>query len=285
MSMSGKYADPPMSVNESPVNVMQVDGEDYICLTDMAKSSGQERALFSWIRSKHTISFLGLWEQLHNPNFKLHEFVYFKNNAGENSFNPSVSDWIESTGATGIISKRGRYGGTYAHKDIAFEFGTWLSPEFKLQLITEYQELKIRQEKLASWTVTRTLSSVNYKLHTDAIKEHIIPGLSKGSLGKFVYTDEADMLNRIVFGLNASEWKKQNPILAKSGKNQRDYASTTQLVMLANLESLNSNLIAKGMAREDRMIELAREAKRQYQTFIDLEDINAQNLKRLADEN
>ena len=285
MSMSGKYADPPMSVNESPVNVMQVDGEDYICLTDMAKSSGQERALFSWIRSKHTISFLGLWEQLHNPNFKLHEFVYFKNNAGENSFNPSVSDWIESTGATGIISKRGRYGGTYAHKDIAFEFGTWLSPEFKLQLITEYQELKIRQEKLASWTVTRTLSSVNYKLHTDAIKEHIIPGLSKGSLGKFVYTDEADMLNRIVFGLNASEWKKQNPILAKSGKNQREYASTTQLVMLANLESLNSNLIAKGMAREDRMIELAREAKRQYQTFIDLEDINAQNLKRLADEN
>ena len=277
--------DPPMQLNDVSVNVTQIDGEDYICLTDMAKSAGQERALFSWIRSKHTIGFLGLWEQLHNPDFKLHEFVYFKDHAGENSFNPSVSEWIERTAARGIVTKRGRYGGTYAHKDIAFEFGTWLSPEFKLHLITEYQKLQKRQGELASWTIKRTLTSVNYKLHTDAIKEYIIPNLADKAIHQFTYTNEADMLNRIVFGMSASDWKKQNPNLAKSGKNQRDYASTSQLVILANLESLNSHLISKNISQGDRIVELAHEAKRQYQTFVDIESIETQNIERLSDEN
>ena len=283
--MASKMIDPPMQLNNISVNVTQIDGEDYICLTDMAKSTGQERALFSWIRSKHTIGFLGLWEQLHNADFKLHEFVYFKDHAGENSFNPSVSEWIERTGAKGIVTRRGRYGGTYAHKDIAFEFGTWLSPEFKLHLITEYQELQRRQGELASWTVKRALTSVNYRLHTDTIKEYIIPSLTDRAIHQFTYTNEADMLNRIVFGQTAAEWKKTNPSLAKSGKNQRDYASTSQLVILANLESLNSHMIAKGAPQSDRITELAHEAKRQYQTFVDIDTIKRQDKKRLADEN
>lgn len=274
-----------MQLNNVAVNVTQIKGEDYICLTDMAKSAGQERALFSWIRSKHTIGFLGLWEQLHNPDFKLHEFVYFREHAGENSFNPSVSEWIERTNAKGIVTKRGRYGGTYAHRDIAFEFGTWLSPEFKLHLITEYQELQRRQGELAKWTVNRALSSVNYKLHTDAIKEYIIPSLSDGAIHQYAYTNEADMLNRIVFGQSASDWKKQNPTLAKGNKNQRDHASTSQLVILANLESLNSHLIAKGTSQTDRIVELAHEAKRQYQTFVDINTIEQQEIRRLSDEN
>ncbi len=283
--MASKMIDPPMQLNNVAVNVTQIKGEDYICLTDMAKSAGQERALFSWIRSKHTIGFLGLWEQLHNPDFKLHEFVYFREHAGENSFNPSVSEWIERTNAKGIVTKRGRYGGTYAHRDIAFEFGTWLSPEFKLHLITEYQELQRRQGELAKWTVNRALSSVNYKLHTDAIKEYIIPSLSDGAIHQYAYTNEADMLNRIVFGQSASDWKKQNPTLAKGNKNQRDHASTSQLVILANLESLNSHLIAKGTSQTDRIVELAHEAKRQYQTFVDINTIEQQEIRRLSDEN
>lgn len=283
--MASKMIDPPMQLNDVAVNVTQIKGEDYICLTDMAKSAGQERALFSWIRSKHTIGFLGLWEQLHNPDFKLHEFVYFREHAGENSFNPSVSEWIERTNAKGIVTKRGRYGGTYAHRDIAFEFGTWLSPEFKLHLITEYQELQRRQGELAKWTANRALSSVNYKLHTDAIKEYIIPSLSDDTIHQYAYTNEADMLNRIVFGQSASDWKKQNPTLAKGNKNQRDHASTSQLVILANLESLNSHLIAKGTSQTDRIVELAHEAKRQYQTFVDINTIEQQEIRRLSDEN
>ncbi len=270
-------SDPPMQLNNTAVNVTKIGGEDYICLTDMAKSAGKDRALFSWLRVKNTISFLGLWEQLHNPGFKLHEFVYFREHAGENSFNPSVSEWIDATNATGIVTKRGRYGGTYAHKDIAFEFGTWLSPEFKLHLITEYQQLKQREGELADWTMKRALTSVNYRLHTDAIKEHIIPSLADSAIHQYAYTNEADMLNRIVFGKSAAEWKSENRGLARGGKNQRDYASATELVVLANLETLNSHLIAKGKDQSERIIELAHEAKRQYQTFVDVDRIEQQN--------
>lgn len=285
--MTPKMSDPPMELNNTSVNVIKIDGEDYICLTDMAKSAGKDRALFSWLRVKNTISFLGLWEQLNNADFKLHEFVYFKEHAGENSFNPSISEWIDSTSATGIVTKRGRYGGTYAHKDIAFEFGTWLSPEFKLHLITEYQQLKLREGQLADWSMKRALSSVNHRLHTDAIKEHIIPSLADSAMRQYTYTNEADMLNRIVFGKSAAEWKKDNISLAKGGKNQRDYASTTELVVLANLETLNSHLISKGKDHVERITELAHEAKRQYQTFVDIRGIEQQNVskRRLSNEN
>ncbi len=257
-----------MDINQQEVKVTKIDDQDYICLTDMAKSAGSERALHSWLRAKNTISFLGVWEQLNNPAFNLHEFVKIKSQAGENSFNPSIKEWVETTGAVGIISKTGRYGGTYAHRDIAFEFGTWLSPEFKLMVITEFQRLKARELQLIEWDSRRYLSRVNYRLHTDAIKEHIIPSIGLGAMRQYTYTTEADMLNRLVFGQTASEWKTANPQLAVGQKNQRDYASSEQLIIMANLESLNSHLIADKKPQSDRIAILSKEASRQYAALL-----------------
>lgn len=258
-----------MIVKDVAVNVTKIEGEDYICLTDMAKSAGSERALHSWLRTKNTIEFLGFWEQLNNPNFKLHGFVYFKNNAGANSFNPSVTEWIEKTNARGIIAKKGRYGGTYAHRDIAFEFGTWLSPEFKLLIITEFQHLKAKEQELIEWDSHRYLSRVNYRLHTDSIKNVLLPALQlTKSQETFVYTDEADMLNKIVFGQTAVEWRSSNKELTKSNKNQRDYATLQQLVILANLENLNAHFIATGKSQKERIRTLIISAQQQYQSLI-----------------
>lgn len=234
----------------------------------MAKSAGAERALHSWLRSRNTILFLGLWEQSHNKHFNLHEFVQIKNRAGENSFNPSIKEWVSSTSAIGIISKTGRYGGTYAHKDIAFEFGTWLSPEFKLLILVEFQRLKEQELQNIEWDSRRFLSRINYRLHTDAIKEFILPFLDVNSIQQHAYTDEADMLNRLVFGQTAIEWKLNNPALMAGKKNQRDYASTQQLIILANLESLNSHLISDNKSQPDRIQILAKEARRQYNSLI-----------------
>jgi hypothetical protein len=262
-----------MKVNDGTINVTKVDGEDYICLTDMAKSAGSDRALHSWLRTKNTIDFLGFWEQLHNPSFKVHEFVYFKTNAGANSFNPSIAEWIDKTGAKGVIAKRGRYGGTYAHKDIAFEFGTWLSPEFKLLIITEFQRLKAKEQGIIEWDSHRYLSKVNYRLHTDSIKNDLLPTLNLAkSKEAYVYTDEADMLNKIVFGQTAVEWRYSNPGLSKSGKNQRDHATIQQLVILANLENLNAHFITTGKTQAERIILLLETAKRQYGSLLDEEE-------------
>lgn len=270
-----------MTVNSEIINVTKIDGADYICLTDMAKSAGSERALHSWLRSRNTILFLGLWEKTNNSNFNLHEFVHIKNRAGENSFNPSIKEWVQSTDAIGIVSKAGRYGGTYAHKDIAFEFGTWLSPEFKLLIITEFQRLKDREKQAVEWDSRRFLSRVNYKLHTDAIKEHIIPSLGLGVISQYVYTGEADMLNRLVFGQTASEWRTSNPNLAVKQYNQRDYASTGQLIILANLESLNSHLISEEKSQTERLQTLAKESQRQYQALLLSEQSESNGNNRL----
>lgn len=268
-----------MLVNDKPINVTKINGDDYICLTDMAKSAGAERALHSWLRTKNTISFLGFWEQINNPNFKIHEFVYFKNNAGSNSFNPSIEEWITKTNANGIISKRGRYGGTYAHKDIAFEFGTWLSPEFKLLIITEFQRLKANEQHLIEWDSHRYLSRVNYRLHTDSIKNILLPSLQLDKVqGTYIYTDEADMLNKLVFGQTAAEWRKSDPKLAKTSKNQRDYATIGQLVLLANLENLNAHFISEGKSQLERIQLLASSAQRHYKSFI----IQEEEQKKLA---
>lgn len=258
-----------MKVNNNQINLIKVRGEDYICLTDMAKSAGSDRALHSWLRTKNTLEFLGFWEQLNNPDFKIHEFVHFKNNAGGNSFNPSITEWIEKTNAIGIVTRRGRYGGTYAHKDIAFEFGTWLSPKFKLLIITEFQRLKAKEQEQIEWDSHRYLSRVNYRLHTEAIKDLLLPILQlTKSKEIFIYTDEADILNIIVFGQTASEWRKNNTELAKSGKNQRDFASVVQLIVLANLESLNAHLIAEGKPRKERIKTLLNSAEQQYKSLL-----------------
>ncbi|OGZ40374.1 MAG: hypothetical protein A3I20_01965 [Candidatus Portnoybacteria bacterium RIFCSPLOWO2_02_FULL_40_15] len=267
-----------MVVREHLINVTKIGDQDYICLTDMAKSAGEERALHSWLRTKNTISFLGFWEQINNQDFKVHEFVYFKNNAGANNFNPSIVEWIEKTNAKGIIAKRGRYGGTYAHKDIAFEFGTWLSPEFKLLIITEFQRLKEKEQELVKWDSHRYLSRVNYRLHTDSIKLILLPLLQLAkSQEVFVYTDEADMLNKVVFGETAAEWKANNLNQAKNNKNQRDFASIEQLVVLANLENLNAHFISEGKDQQNRMQLLITAAQRQFKSFITEEEENSKN--------
>lgn len=239
---------------------------DYISLTDMVKGSEGEDHIRNWMRNKNTIEFLGIWEQLHNPNFKGAEFDTFWHEAGLNRFNMTPKKWIEGTNAIGIVSKSGRGGGTYAHKDIAFNFGMWISPKFQLYIVQEYQRLKKQEDNplLEQWNVKRLLSKTNYTLHTDAIKNIIIP---KYSLTRFkeslIYATEADMLNLILFGCTAKDWEEANPELAKKKMNVRDTATINQLVVLSNMESLNSMLIKQGFNRDRRRVILHQMAKDQ----------------------
>lgn len=258
-----------ISVQGAAITVVAGKHGDFISLTDMVRNfDGGATLIEQWMRSKDTIIFLGAWESLHNPVFKPHEFGGFKNEAGRNSFYMSPKKWVEATGAIGIYSQSGRYGGgTYAHRDIAFEFGTWLSPEFKLYLIKEFQRLKEEEAERLSleWNVNRVLSKVNYRIHTDAIKEHLIPPTLSKQQQSFVYADEADMLNVALFGQTAKQWREKNPELEG---NMRDYASVAQLVVMVNLESMNAELVRQGMSQPDRLRKLR--------------DVVVQQLKSLA---
>ena len=231
---------------------------DYISLTDIAKSKNPSEprdVVKNWLRNKNTIEFLGLWEKINNPDFKGVEFDLFRNEAGLNSFTLSPSKWCEQTNAIGLVSKAGRYGGTYAHKDIAFEFASWISAEFKLFLIKEFQRLKedeIQKQQLG-WDIKRTIVKMNYAIHTDAIKNNLIPPNIAKSMVNFIYASEADLLNVALFGLTAKAWKDGNP--DKKG-NMRDYTTVEQLVVLANLESLNAEFIKQGLSPEDRLEKL-----------------------------
>ncbi|MEK7168455.1 MAG: KilA-N domain-containing protein [Patescibacteria group bacterium] len=251
---------------------------DYISLTDMAKfkdSYATGIVISNWLSTKYTIQFMGAWEKVHNPNFNVMEFDNIRNEAGSNAFILSSSKWVEKTKAIGIRSSTGRYGGTYAHKDIAFEFATWLSPEFKLYLIKEFQRLKEEESKrlILGWDVKRTLSKVNYKIHTDAIKKHIIPdNISKTKIN-MVYANEADVLNVALFGKTAKEWRDKNPSMEG---NIRDYVDVTQLVILANLESINAELIRQGLSQSDRLIKLNQIAITQMKSLL-----NNSTIKRL----
>lgn len=241
-------------VKGTEINIISQNGEDYISLTDMVKGFEDGLALIEkWLRNKNTIEFIGIWEQINNPEFNSPEFEGIKNQAGLNRFTLSVKKWISLTNAKGIIARTGRYGsGTFAHKDIAFEFGSWLSPEFKLYLIKEFQRLKEDENnrQLSEWNIQRTLAKVNYRIHTDAIKENLIPSqLTKQQINR-IYANEADLLNVALFGLTAREWSEENPHLKG---NMRDYASLEQLVVLSNLESINSVLIRQGLSQSDRL--------------------------------
>lgn len=245
--------------------------KDYISLTDIAKLKNKEfpaDVVKNWTRTRSTIEFLGLWEKINNPNFKLVEFDGFKNESGSNSFVLSPQKWIETTGAIGIISKSGRYGGgTFAHKDIAFEFASWISAEFKLFLIKEFQRLKDEEnQRLAvGWDIKRALTKINYRIHTDAIKTHLIPSnLSKQS-ENITYATEADVLNIALFGMTAKQWEKENP---KLDGNIRDYADVTQLVVLTNLESLNAEFIKQGLSQSERLRELNAVAITQMKSLL-----------------
>ncbi len=228
---------------------------EFISLTDIAKYKSDEPndVIKNWMRSRDTVEFLGLWETLHNPNFKPVEFDGFRKQAGLNAFTLSPTKWIESTNAIGIISKAGRYGGTYAHSDIAFEFASWISAEFKLYIIKDYKRLKNDENSKLSlnWNLNRELSKINYKIHTDAIKENLIPPELTQVQKSFTYANEADMLNVALFGMTAKEWRDANP--EKSG-NIRDYATLNQLLVLANMESYNAILINQSIPQQERLI-------------------------------
>ena len=245
---------------------------EYISLTDIAryKSDEPKDVVKNWLRSKDTIEFLGLWEKLHNPNFKGVEFDSFKNQAGSNVFTMSPQKWIESTSAIGIVSKSGRYGGTYAHSDIAFEFASWISPEFKLYIIQDYKRLKTEETSKLSlnWNLNREISKLNYKIHTDAIKANLIPPELTPIQISYTYANEADLLNTVLFGKTAKQWRDENP---EAKGNIRDHATIYQLLVLANMESYNAVLINQGKSQAERMSLLHELAVQQLSTLDRLE--------------
>ena len=254
-----------ITVQNIDISISTENNADYICLTDMVKSQEGEDHIRNWMRNRNTLEFLGTWEMLHNSAFKGVEFDTFLHEAGANRFNMTPRKWIEATDAVGMISKAGRNGGTYAHKDIAFEFGSWLSPVFKLYLITEYQRLKEAENNpmLGEWNVKRVLSKVNYTLHTDAVRDFVIPKINVEREKAYVYADEADMLNLALWACTAKQWREANPEYAKKGLNIRDTASINELVVLANLESFNAELLKRNLDKASRYACLQEMAQRQ----------------------
>jgi len=244
-----------IAVKGNEITVIATNEQDYISLTDIAKYKTDDTSavIANWMRNRNTIEFLGIWETLYNPDFKPLEFEGFRKQAGLNAFTLSPKKWIDTTNAKGFIVKAGRYGGTYAHKDIAFKFASWISVEFELYIVKEFQRLKEEEQKLLGWTAKRELAKINYRIHTDAIKENLIPkNLSKKQI-YFVYTNEADILNMALFGKTAKQWRDENP---QEKGNIRDYANVSQLVCLANLENLNAVFINDGLAQSDRLVKL-----------------------------
>ena len=267
--MSNDVIKTEINVIDNKIGIMRIGDVDYISLTDLARYADAEEPrlpIRDWMRNKEVISYLGLWESMNNKNFKGGEFATFKNEAGSNKFKMSPQKWIKETNAIGIVSKSGRYdGGTFAHPDIAFEFASWLSPEFKLYLIKEFERLKkneMYQQKL-EWHANRLLSKLNYVVHTDAVKNYIVPTLTEEQK-RFVYASEADVLNVALFGMNAKELKQENPELAKKG-NIRDYTDLLHLVILNNLENTNAEFIKLGMSQSERLISLNNSARNQME--------------------
>ena len=260
------------------ITIYRGDEEDYISLTDIARykdSTSTDDIIKNWLRNRNTIELLGFWEQLYNPDFKPVEFDGFRKQAGLNSFVLTPKKWIETTNSIGIISKAGRYGGTFAHKDIAFEFASWISIEFKLYVIKEFQRLKEEESNRnqLDWNLQRTLAKVNYSIHTDAIKEQLIPEKLSPKQTSLVYASEADLLNMALFGITAAEWRKKNP---DSQGNMRDQATLEQLVVLSNLESINAVLIRQGLDQKERLTQLNEIAITQMTSLV-----QANNLKKL----
>ena len=242
-----------LTVQNSEISIIKYNDEDYISLTDMARSQMQEHIIFRWLSLKSTLEYLGEWEMLYNPDFNCTEFGTIRNAAGSNNFVLSVKNWIEQTNAIGIRSKAGRYGGTYAHRDIAYHFGMWISPKFQLLLVKEYQRLKTEEQKQIGWSAKRELSKINYRIHTDAIKENLIPAQITPAQANIIYANEADVLNMAMFGKTAKQWRDENPDLKG---NIRDYASINELICLSNMENLNAVFIEQGMPQSERLIKL-----------------------------
>ncbi|HDP1831521.1 TPA: KilA-N domain-containing protein, partial [Staphylococcus aureus] len=257
------------------ITLFKNENDDYISLTDIAKYKSEDPndVIKNWLRSKDTIEFLGVWENINNPNFKPVEFDGFRNQAGRNAFTMSPTKWINTTNAIGLVTKSGRYGGTFAQKDIAFEFASWISAEFKLYIIQDYQRLKEREEdpEKLNWDLKRLLSKTNYSIHTDAIKDNLINSkLSQQQIG-YTYANEADVLNVAIFGLTAKQWRENNP--DKKG-NQRDYATIEELIVISNLESRNAELIDKGIDQKSRLKLLNELARKQMKSLLNSRTLN-----------
>lgn len=267
MAKNGKIA-----IHGIEITLLNLEKEDYISLTDMARFKDLERTNYviqNWMRTRYTIEFVGLWEKFHNPNFNSIEFDAFRNQAGLNSFILTPQRWIETTNAIGIISKSGRYGGTYAHKDIAFEFGSWLSADFKLYLIKEYQRLKEEEQKQLGWSAKRELAKINYHIHTDAIKQNLIPEELTATQTSIIYANEADVLNMALYGTTAKQWRDANPTLRG---NIRDYSTINELICLSNMENINALLINESMPQRERLIRLNKIAIQQMQVLTNVEN-------------
>ncbi|MBI9040213.1 KilA-N domain-containing protein [Lutibacter sp.] len=273
-----------IEVQGSEITVINTNEQDYISLTDIAKHKTDDTSavIANWMRNRNTIEFLGIWETLYNPDFKPLEFEGFRNKAGLNAFTLSPQKWVNTTNAKGFIVKAGRYGGTYAHKDIAFKFASWISVEFELYIIKEFQRLKEEEKKLVGWSAKRELAKINYRIHTDAIKENLIPqNLSKIQIS-FVYANEADILNMALFGKTAKQWKDENP---NEKGNMRDYANISQLVCLANLENLNAVFINDGLPQNKRLLKLNQIAISQMKILLQDKSTNLlSNINEEVDE-
>jgi len=256
-----------INVQGNEISIINVKNGDYISITDMLKVKDGDFFISDWLRNRNTVEFLGIWERIYNPNFNYGEYAIIRSKVGLNNYKISVKEWVEKTKAIGLRATTGRYGGTYAHKDIAFEFGMWISPEFKIYLIKEFQRLKEEENerKQLGWDVKRSLAKINYKIHTDAIKENLIPKRISKVSERQIYASEADVLNIALFGITAKKWREKNP--NKDG-NIRDYANVSQLVCLVNLETLNSQFIKEGINQGDRLLKLNEVAISQMKILV-----------------
>ena len=258
-----------MTVKDTEITVIQIDNNDYLCLTDMLKAKDGDFFITDWLRNRNTLEYIGIWEKVYNPNFNYGEFAIIKSQSGLNSFKISVKEFVAKTNAISLQAKAGRYGGTYAHKDIAFEFAMWISPEFKIYIVKEFQRLKeIEQDKIG-WSAKRELAKINYHIHTDAIQQNLIPPELSDKQKSFIYADEADMLNVAMFGMTAKQWREQNPDLKG---NIRDYSTINQLICLSNLENLNAVFIHDGLSQKERLIKLNKIAIAQMQVLENSQD-------------
>lgn len=263
-----------IKIKDTEITVVQVSEVDYICLTDMIKAKDGDFFVTDWLRNRNTLEYIGIWEHVNNPDFNYGEFATIRNKSGLNSFKISVKEFVEKTNAISLQAKAGRYGGTYAHKDIAFEFAMWISPEFKIYLVLEFQRLKEEEQKQLGWSAKRELTKINYRIHTDAIKQNLIPKQLTTNETAIVYANEADVLNVAMFGITAKQWREANPELKG---NIRDYASINELICLSNMENINAVFINENMPQHERLIRLNKLAIQQMQVLQ--EDVNRKLLK------
>lgn len=257
-----------LDIRGTVVRVVKIGDEDYICLTDMLKAKDGEFFITDWLRNRNTLEFIGIWERVYNPSFNYGEFATIRNQAGLNSFKIGVQEFAQRTNAVSIISKAGRYGGTYAHKDIAFEFAMWISAEFKIYIVKEFQRLKAKEQELVGWSAKRELAKIDYRIHTDAIKENLIPATVSRSQMNIIYASEADVLNVALFGMTHQQWQAANPTLKG---NQRDYATINQLICISNMENINAVMINDGIPQPQRLKKLNEIAIQQMRILSEVE--------------